>query len=225
MNASWPRSGTELGMAIPNAVPDMKTQRLLTLFLCLLTTILMAQTPEDEARTVLRGDAATDWNILAHTIQSNSSVTAEDILHPEDPQEFPPNMMDTLLMYDWVKVGNYWYKDNSWMRPINEISHQTFAMRYFDDGSHRDFYGVESHYVTPAEVVWSGGGIMPPTTVGEKWGYTWLFFDYEKNDALRLVSYRDGLLIIDNTDGGERNGDVNYHRRFRNAYIKMPKIF
>lgn len=178
--------------------------------------------------TVLEGKVVEDWIIMAHDAQLKARCTTQEILHPQDPQKFPPGMLDTLIAYDWVKVSNYHYKDNTFsnLTGINKVSNQTFLLHFFEDGSSREYYALDKFYDTPAgvEPIPLKGHDTPPVTVGEKYGYTWLFFDEAKTDGLRLVSYRNGLLIIDTTDGGEKPGQVEYARRFRDAYIKVPRM-
>jgi hypothetical protein len=195
----------------------------LTMLFSLLAIASLAHAQDD---AIMTGQPVADWIQMAHNAQASRRIMANDILYPQDPQKFPPNMMDTLVKYDWVNVANYWYKDNTFLgNRINELSHQTFFMRYFEDGSTQAYFALEKFYETPAEMHFSGGSSGAPVTVGEKLGFTWLFYDFEKNDALRLVSYQNGLLIIDCTEGSEKFGDIHYYRRFRDAYIKVPKRF
>lgn len=190
----------------------------------LFTSTLHAQTTYYDGAIVV-GARAQALSDLCHQVQAQHQLRPEQILYPQDPQAFPPGMLDTLTKYDWLHVTNYWYKNGTWDKPggINTIEPQSKLVRYFEDGSSQNFYVMQAGYYEAVMFLNSGGFLSPPVEVGQRFGYTWLLATRTSDVPQRLVSYKNGVLILDVADKDPME-DVNYPRRFRNVYVAIPKL-
>lgn len=176
---------------------------------------------------VLEGPLAQEWIDQCRQVQSTYSIAPEFILNPP-ALDFPPDMMDTLKTYDWLRVGKYWYDDNQWGgdRQVNNLSGYIIFNRYQADGTCLD---MRADYLSvPKAVVYDEGrDLDPPMYVKDEANYTWLCWDTgDPTECMRLVYYQDGLLMIDVSDApAGALPPINYERRIRNVYIALPKTF
>lgn len=175
---------------------------------------------------ILTGEEATEWINIAQNVQQGYTLTPNFILNPP-AVEFPPDMMDTLKKYDWLRVAERWYNYDDWgYDGINQIKCRNRIERYQADGTVVHIISVcETNQ--PAEVYDDGMDLMDPMYVKDEANYTWLCWDTgNPNECLRIVYYQDGLLIIDVSDSGSASlPPVDYKRRIRKVYLALPKMF
>jgi hypothetical protein len=191
------------------------------IFALMLTVSVSAQQID-----VLKNQDAIDWVNMANDIQSRHTLIREQILSATT-QEFPPDMMDTLKKYDWLEVANFWYNYNEWGNREFDLSEpQKWFQRYQEDGRAVDMGSFDPLVGDP--VVYDEGHSMnDPLYVKEEAGFCWLCWDNGvPTDCMRLVSYKNGVLIIDLSDGPSGQlPPINYKRRIRQVYLQIPKTF
>ncbi|TAG91462.1 MAG: hypothetical protein EAZ20_03280 [Bacteroidetes bacterium] len=148
--------------------------------------------------------------------------------------KYPDNINEILYQNDWLEVAQYYFHPSNPQYNANEIQknfirhHRTkgvllFRFRHPTEDSpyppHLEF--VESNN----ELEFVGSNNELPQKIQKKGTH---FYYYDKNADKTgyspMVSYKDGMLIIDVTESGKLN-DLSNPRRFRNVYMAVPKFF
>lgn len=165
---------------------------------------------------------AAQWLSNVQKIHSTRSITQDEVLKPSH-KKLPRNMMDTLSSYDWVEVGSYFYEDSVFSAGFGEIKEQYIFSRFDADGTMTEFVGGQDTAVQHAVISNYPFSIPWKMTLKVELGHTWLCWD--EADCLRLVSYRDGVLMYDVDDALTELGEMENPLRYRVVCIAIPRSF
>ena len=145
----------------------------------------------------------------------------------------PASFMDTLKKYDWVSIGGYSYTDKKYednFAPAlfaneNESQYQFRLFRIMPDGLRADF-SLGKFKTQEASVTTTTFDRNTATTYDKlKTSGKNSFIQastFGTPEYLRVVSYKDGVLVVDITISGKI---TDLKTRFRNVYKAIPKKF
>lgn len=141
-------------------------------------------------------------------------------------------ILDTLKNYDWYLIGSYSFKDKSYddyfaqelFANEQESQYQFRSFRILPDGLRADF-SLNRFKTNPAELTTTSfTKAAAQTYQAIKTIKAQAFIQsvvYGSSEYLKIVSYKDGLLVIDISI----NGKVTDPPRFRNVYYAVPQKF
>ncbi|HLP12900.1 MAG TPA: hypothetical protein VK177_13275 [Flavobacteriales bacterium] len=145
----------------------------------------------------------------------------------------PLTFMDTLKKYDWVAIGSYSYTDKQYednfaqslFAEQDRSQYQFGIFRIMADGMRADFslgkFQVKDAYVTTTTFDRSSATTYDKLKVSGKNTFIQAT-TYGTPEYLRVVSYKEGVLVIDITISGKI---TDLKTRFRNVYKAIPKKF
>lgn len=139
----------------------------------------------------------------------------------------PANMEEIYYSNNWLEVAKY-----SWLKPE--------LFEYYGNDLYEADYLITDRKKGDLKFwlrSWHDGKIEPyidvttpfsniPYKFGKRGNYTYRYYENagkdHESDYNVIVSYSNGILILELTHSGQV-GDFNTHRRFRKAYIAVPK--
>jgi len=151
----------------------------------------------------------------------------------QKPTAVVTSIMDTLKKYDWYMLGGYNYTDkqydNYFAKELfaneKESQYQFKFFRIESDGTQADFslgkFKTQSAAVTTTSFAKNTCPVYRSIKVAKGFSFIQSVI-YEESEYLKIVSYKNGVLIIDITKSGKITDPVV---RFRNVYYAVPKKF
>jgi hypothetical protein len=156
-----------------------------------------------------------------------AGILDEKSLLSRKPEPIPAALKDDLIKLDWLLLGAYSYPEKQLGIAYREEQPcQLDVARHLPDGGNLSFQYVASCADREHGKLYHLNFTMPPqvkTRVRDVKGETYLEVEaYGEIELHRIVSYRDGVLIVDiSYDGKPRSKKV----KFREVRIAMPRGF
>lgn len=197
-------------------------KKVLLFVFCIFTMQSFAQSDD---LIYLKGQKALNW-FHAKLSQMQSNMPSGTSVANAQPQAIPANLMETLKQYDWIKLGDYWFKNGSFSSETASGS-QTNQIRFERYTQNGIQYGLECRkdFVTnTAQFMDTYPGRNGKVSVVKINGQNFLKFDYDGEEITygQIISYQNGILIYDVTRGGKVS-DINSPSRFRRVYMAVPR--
>lgn len=173
--------------------------------------------------TIVQGNFAREWFVRAKAKVAETPLTAFDVSSAQ-PQPLPRNFMDTLQKYDWLQVGSFWFKDNSYRDEANECC-QLHMERYGRANRQFRMSAISSPQLG-SRIVFEQASPIPTTKLAQIGGKNYLITTSPKGEVgyNHLISYRNGVLMYD-VSRTKGTPDPNSNMRFRRVYVAVPKYF
>lgn len=197
-------------------------KKLLLFVFCIFTLQVFSQ---NDDIIYLKGQKAWNWfHTKLSEMQSKMPLGAS--VANAQPQAIPANLMETLKQYDWIKLGDYWFKNGSFSSETASGSqtHQIHFERYTQNGIQYRLECRKDFVTNTAQFMDTYPGRNGKVSVVKINGRNFLKFDYDGEEITygQIISYQNGILIYDVTRGGKVS-DINSPSRFRRVYMAVPR--
>lgn len=194
-----------------------------TLFLTCCLLCCFADAFSQKTGTIAEGDFAKEWFTRAKNTLSQLRVQSLELAAMK-PQPLPPKFMDTLQKYDWVQVGNLWYKNNAYTNANDECC-QLHLQRYTSTFKQYSL-GCLSSPLSGSKIIYeqyTAAPTMKLTQIGGK-NFLQAIRTGKATEYIHLISYQNGILIYDVTRDSSPQS-IQSNMRFRRVYVAQPKYF
>lgn len=163
-----------------------------------------------------------EWLQMANDIHRSHLVTREYILHP--PQKpLPPSIMDTLTRYDWIRTDNYFYKTGGFNPDFGEIQRKYMFFRFDPDGIRNRLEGGRAFGDDPSLINYHSTNKPTPVKIVEHQAHTFIMM--ADGSFMRVVSFENGILLLDVFGDRCPLDQIDHPRRFRDVYLAVPRYF
>jgi hypothetical protein len=142
------------------------------------------------------------------------------------------SILDTLKKYDWYLVGSYGFREKEsedyfaqeLFANEKESQYQFRSFRILPDGMRADFslnrFKTNPSDITTTSFTKANASVFQSIKVMKAQTFIQCVI-FGSSEYLKIVSYKDGLLVIDISI----NGKVTDPPRFRNVYYAVPQKF
>lgn len=198
-------------------------------FLLFICCILTLRGFSQDDLIYLKGQKALNWFHSKLSEMQRKMPSTASIANAQ-PNPIPANMMEILKQYDWVKLGNYWFKDGDFSSET-KYGRQTNQIRFDRYTQNGIQYGLECRkdfQKNTAQFMDTYSGKNAKITIEKINGRNFLKFDYanvngEKASYGQIISYNNGILIYDVSREGTVAA-INSRSRFRGVYMAVPRM-
>lgn len=162
-----------------------------------------------------------------------NKIPNKDLLLAQKPAELPVAMLDTLKKYDWYNIGGYNYTDKQFdsyfeKELFNNEKEKQYQFNFFrieSDGTKADFslskFKTETASITTTSFAKGNCQIYSAVKKVKTDSFIQSIV-YGESEYLKIVSYKNGVLIVDITISGKI---TDTKTRFRIVYYAVPKKF
>ncbi len=160
------------------------------------------------SQTEIKNQPSADWYINTWKLHQSKRIKGDSLLKIK-PDVIPVGFQDTLRKYDWIDIGSYLFVDKKLSVSYNEQPSQYKISRLAEGDTLESFSyncGVNYTQGSVTHTNWKVNYNMLPTYTFKKIGasyYIELCYGKTSKEYLKLISYKNGVLVYDTPFNGK----------------------